>query len=123
MTELVKEIEKMLDKKLEEKLEKVLDEKLEEKLEKVLDKKLDEKLDEKLQGLRENLFVVEMELGKKFDVIYDAIISERDKNEARKEQIALLDRRVERNEVNIFVNEKRVFDMEKRISKLEKTGA
>lgn len=124
MQELLIEFEKMLDRKLDEKLDQKLDEKLDKKLGELkieLEGKIQE-LNDKIIETNANLFVVESELNRKFDTLYDAILLDRDKSLERRSKLIQLDKRVNKTELDILVHDKRIFDLEEKLNKVNFNG-
>ena len=101
--------------RLEARLEERLATKLGAKFEQELDKKIEElkkETKQEMQEIREALFVLEHEHGRKIDAIYDALMIHQEKNDKMSENIGILDKRTEKNEMNIFNHEKRISALE-----------
>ncbi len=99
----------------EARLEERLETKLGAKFEQQLDKKIEElkkETKQEMQEIREALFVLEHEHGRKIDAIYDALMIHQEKNDKMSENIGILDKRTEKNEMNIFNHEKRISALE-----------
>lgn len=98
-----------IDKKFNE-----INEKFDQKLQ-AMDQKFDQKFNEihqELTQIRNRQFLFEQEYGTKIDAIFDAVSLELDKNKEKSEKIRKLEKRVDRNEVQIFSHEKRISRLE-----------
>ncbi len=103
------EINEKFDQKFEL-MEQRFDQKFEE-----MDQKFDQKFNEihqELTQIRNRQFLFEQEYGTKIDAIFDAVSLELDKNKEKSEKIRKLEKRVDRNEVQIFSHEKRISRLE-----------
>ena len=68
---------------------------------------------QEIREIKDCLFVIEHEHGKKIDAMYDFLSLQNDKLQVKTEEVRRLDKRTERNEIKIF-------DLEKRVTVLEK---
>lgn len=107
MEEMLAQIKEIITKE-NEKLRKSLEANFEQKLENL---RLETK--QEMQEIKDCLFVLEHEHGKKIDAIYDALMIQQEKNDNMLDNIDGLDKRTERNEISIFDHEKRISVLEK----------
>lgn len=68
-------------------------------------------LENQIQNVRDDLFVVEMEHGKKIDVLFDAFVSEREKNQEKIERLINLHMRADKTDLQILNHETRICNL------------
>lgn len=68
---------------------------------------------QEIQNVKDTLFVIEHEHGRKIDAMYDYLDLQNDKMKEKSRNIRNLDKRMERSEISIFNLEKRVTALEK----------
>ena len=73
----------------------------------------DRKFEQLQKTILDKQFLFEHEYGKKIDLMYDAIVTELDKNQEKSEKIRKLDARVDRCEMSLFDHEKRISVLER----------
>lgn len=103
-----------MDRKMDQKIQK-LEAKMEDGFQTVEAKfeENDRKFEQLQKTILDKQFVFEQEYGKKIDLMYDAIITELDKNQEKSEKIRKLGARTDRCEMSLFDHEKRISVLER----------
>ena len=74
---------------------------------------LEERLTYKIEKNSEAICAIEIELDRRFSILHEAVILDREKNLERADVIPRLDQRISKNEINILNHEDRVTELEK----------
>ena len=117
MQEIVKEIEQIIKREVGDKIDGLINEFKADihSLKDEFSSKFDD-LNDQIQILRDSLFVIEHEHGRKIDAIYDLVYLDKELNEPKFQKIEEISSKVDNDHLHILNHEDRLSILEKNIS-------